>query len=240
MQTIQNTFMRHELKYTVTNEQRLQLSKAIEQYMNPDEFGKSTICNVYYDTPDMRMVRRSIDQPVYKEKLRLRCYGRASDDSAVFVELKKKYQEVVYKRRVSMPLTQAQEYLAGDIRPQKQNQIVSEIDYVLSRYEGISPAVYIAYDRTAYFGKEDAGFRVTFDENILWRDTELLLSSEIYGTPLIDGNQSLMEIKISSAMPLWLSHELSELGIYKFNFSKYGNAYKAISSNSAERRCNCA
>lgn len=232
--------MRYEMKYPVTIEQRLRLSKLIEQYMNPDEFGKSTVCNVYYDTKDMRMVRCSIEQPVYKEKLRLRSYGRASDESAVFVELKKKYQEVVNKRRVSMPMAQAEGYLAGEMRPKKQNQIVSEIDYVLSQYKGISPTVYIAYDRTAYFGREDEGFRITFDENILWRNTELCLSSEIFGAPLLDKNQSLMEIKISSAMPLWLSHALCELGIYKFSFSKYGNAYKAMSNNSAERKCNCA
>ena len=205
MQTIQNTFMRCEMKYLVTCEQRKALTKVIEQYMNPDEFGKSTICNVYYDTPDMRMVRHSIEQPVYKEKLRMRSYGRTSNDSCVFVELKKKYRDVVYKRRVSMSLSQAEGYLAGETNSPKYNQIVNEIDYILKEYKGIAPAMYVAYDRTAYFGKEDQGFRITFDENILWRETELSLSSEVYGKPLMDEGQSLLEVKISSAMPLWLS-----------------------------------
>lgn len=240
MQTIQNTFMRCEMKYLVTGEQRKALTKVIEQYMNPDEFGKSTICNVYYDTPDMRMVRHSIEQPVYKEKLRMRSYGRTSNDSCVYVELKKKYREVVYKRRVSMSQSQAEGYLAGDTNSPKYNQIVNEIDYILKEYKGIAPAMYVAYDRTAYFGKEDPGFRITFDENILWRETELSLSSEVYGKPLLDEGQSLLEIKISSAMPLWLSHTLCELGIYKFSFSKYGNAYKTLMNKTGERGCCCA
>jgi hypothetical protein len=240
MQTIQNTFMRYEIKYQVSSEQRRVLTKAIEQYMNPDEFGKSTICNVYYDTPDMRMVRHSIGQPVYKEKLRMRSYGRTSCDSSVFVEIKKKCQEVVYKRRVSMPQAQAEGYLAGAAKSPKHSQIVSEIDYILSEYKGIAPAVYVAYDRTAYFGKEDSGFRITFDENVLWRDTDLSLSAEVYGKPLLDAGQSLMEIKISSAMPLWLSHTLCELGIYKCSFSKYGNAYKAMLNKTGERGYCCA
>ncbi len=240
MKTIQNTFMRYEVKYLVTCEQRKTLTKVIEQYMNPDEFGKSTICNVYYDTPDMRMVRHSIEQPIYKEKLRMRSYGRTSNDSSVFVELKKKYQDVVFKRRVSMSLIQAEGYLAGETKSPKYNQIVSEIDYVLSEYKGIAPAMYVAYDRTAYFGKEDQGFRVTFDENILWRETDLSLSTEIFGKPLLNANQSLLEIKISSAMPLWLSHTLCELGIYKVNFSKYGNAYRSMVNKTGERGYFCA
>ena len=240
MKEIQNTFMRYEIKYLVSTEQRRAIMELVESYMKPDEFGKSTICNIYYDTPDMRLIRRSIDKPIYKEKLRLRSYGKASDDSKVFVELKKKYMEVVYKRRISMKEDQAEMYLSGRIEAPKQNQISSELDYFLSEYKDIGPAAFIAYDRIAFYGKDEPNFRITFDENILWRDYDLSLSSEIYGKALLQPNQNLMEIKIANAMPLWLTHKLSEMGIYKVSFSKYGNAYKAMMNKPAEGGYVCA
>ena len=240
MKTNQNTFMRYEIKYLVTAEQRRAIMEAVSQFMEPDEYGRSTICNIYYDTPDMRLVRRSIEKPVYKEKLRVRCYGTASADDKVFVELKKKYDDVVFKRRVSMKEEQAGKYLAGECNSPKQNQIVSEIDYFIAGYSGIAPAAYISYEREAYFANDDPNLRITLDDNILWRDYDLSLSKGAYGNPLLNPGQSLMEIKVSSAMPLWLTHLLSEQKIYKVNFSKYGNAYKAMTGKSREGGICCA
>lgn len=240
MKEIQNTFLRYEIKYLVSSEQRQAIMELVDNYMNPDEFGKSTICNIYYDTPDMRLIRRSIDKPIYKEKLRVRSYGSTTDDSKVFVELKKKYKDVVYKRRVSMKAEQAEKYISGEIESPKQNQISKELDYFLSEYKDIGPAAFISYERSAFFGKDDPNFRITFDENILWRDYDLNLSSEVYGNPLLKSEQSLMEVKIASAMPLWLSHKLCELGVYKTSFSKYGNAYKAMVNKSIDGGYVCA
>ena len=240
MKEIQNTFLRYEIKYLVSSEQRQAIMELVDNYMKPDEFGKSTICNIYYDTKDMRLIRRSNDKPIYKEKLRVRSYGSTSADSKVFVELKKKYMDVVYKRRVSMKAEQAEKYISREIESPKQNQISNELDYFLSEYKGIGPVAFIAYERSAFFGKDDPNFRVTFDENILWRDYDLSLSSEVYGNSLLKPEQSLMEIKIASAMPLWLSHKLCELGVYKTSFSKYGNAYKAMMNKTIEGGYVCA
>ena len=240
MKSDPNTFMRYEMKYLVTAEERTAIMEMVDRYMQPDEFGKSTICNIYYDTPDMRLIRRSIEKPVYKEKLRLRSYGLASEDGKVYVELKKKYDEVVFKRRVSMKYAQAEKYLAGECGCPKQNQIVSELDYFISKYKGLAPTAYIAYNRVAFFGRDEPDFRITFDDEILWRDYDLQLTKEAYGAPLLNPGQSLMEIKVASAMPLWLSHELSELGVFKVNFSKYGNAYKAMNGKTTQGGSCCA
>ena len=240
MKTNQNTFMRYEIKYLVTEQQRRAIMDTMSKYMEPDEYGRSTICNIYYDTPDMRLVRRSIEKPLYKEKLRVRCYGSASEDDKVFVELKKKYDEVVYKRRVSMREGEAEKYLAGKCECTKNNQIVSELDYFISEYKGIAPAAYIAYDREAFFAKDDPNLRITFDDSILWRDYDLSLTSGIYGKPLLNKGQSLMEIKVSSAMPLWLTHLLSEQRLFKVNFSKYGNAYKTMIGKTMDGGYCCA
>ncbi len=240
MKEIRNTFMRYELKYLVSDEQRARILELADKYIQPDEFGQSTICNIYYDTPDMRLVRRSLEKPVYKEKLRLRSYGRQTPEGKVFVELKKKYDDVVYKRRIAMPLNQAQAYLDGEAACSKENQITQELDYFLQSYPELAPAAYIAYDRQAFFGKDDPDFRVTFDSNILWRDTDLSLRAEAYGNALLKPGMNLMELKIAGAMPLWLAHELSAMGIYKVNFSKYGNAYKAMPSKITEGGRYCA
>ena len=240
MKAVQNTFMRYEMKYLVSAEQRWALMELMEKYMVPDEYGRSTICNVYYDTPDMRLVRRSIEKPVYKEKLRVRCYGSLPEGDRVFVELKKKYDEVVYKRRVSMSAEQAQDYIAGKCGAPKQNQIVSELDYFLSEYKNLIPAAFIGYEREAYFAKDDPNLRITFDDNLVWRDYDVCLCKGLCGKPLLMPNQSLMEIKVSTAFPLWLTNKLSELKIFKVNFSKYGNAYKAMMGMPQEGNINCA
>ena len=240
MKADRNTFMRYEMKYLVTAEQRKALSELMEQYMSLDEYGRSTICNIYYDTLDMRLVRRSIEKPIYKEKLRVRCYGALPEGGRVFVELKKKYDDVVFKRRVSMTGEQAEKYLAGSIDCPKQNQIVNEIDYFISEYKDLVPAAFVGYEREAFFAKDDPDLRITFDDNLVWRDYDLCLCNGFYGNSLLKPGQSLMEIKVSSAMPLWLTHKLAELRVFKVNFSKYGNAYKAMMGVPLEGAINCA
>lgn len=224
----QKKFERHEIKYLITNEQKEIIKNAVSEYMREDEHGHSEICNIYFDTPDMLLIRRSIEKPSYKEKLRIRSYGTATDNSNVFVELKKKYKDVVYKRRVDMPYDEAINYLLYNEEPEARCQITDEIDYFLSLYKNIQPAMYIAYERDAFYDKKDDSFRVTFDENILWRTSDLSLCSEMYGTPLLEENQVLMEVKAGLAMPLWFTKILTDNKIYKASFTKYGNAYKDL------------
>ena len=221
----QNTFKRYELKYLLTKEQKELVRKVMEPYMEPDAYGRSTICNVYLDTPDSLLIRRSLEKPVYKEKLRVRSYGTATQDSPVFVEIKKKYKSVVYKRRVSVAEKAAMDYFCKGIPLPKQNQITREIGYACELYQNLRPAVFLSYEREAFYGKEDSELRITFDENILWRDEDISLCSKPYGAPILQNGYSLMEVKIASAMPLWLAETLSEHMIFKTSFSKYGNAY---------------
>ena len=98
----QAVFKRYELKYMLTKEQYLRIMNGIEPYMKLDKYGRVTIRNLYFETDTYILIRRSIEKPVYKEKLRIRSYSRITGDDEVFVELKKKYKKVVYKRRVKM------------------------------------------------------------------------------------------------------------------------------------------
>ncbi len=225
----QMIFKRYELKYLITQEQKQLLLREMHHYVQQDSHGQSTILSLYFDTPDYLLIRRSIEKPKYKEKLRLRSYGVATGDTLVYMELKKKYDSVVYKRREAMPEKEAMDYSQSHIAP-RDTQIFREITYAMDSYTGLRPSMLLSYDREAYYAVDDHDFRITFDENVLWRDYDLDLCKGIYGEPCIGENLVLMEIKVASAIPLWLVHILNEQKIYKTSFSKYGTAYKAMQS----------
>ncbi len=221
----QDVFKRYELKYLLDRKQKERILCEAADRLEADRFGQSLVCNIYFDTPDHILARRSLESPVYKEKLRLRSYGRARDDSRVFLELKKKYKGVVYKRRIGVGEHAAMDHLLKGTPLGQQGQIVDEIDYFRHLYPDLAPKVYLSYEREAFCGRQAQDLRITFDEHILWRQENLSLCSEAYGTEILEPGEVLMEIKIASAMPLWLSRLLSELGIFKTSFSKYGRAY---------------
>lgn len=226
----QMIFKRYEIKYILTRTQMELIKKEMEKYMIADIHGKSTICSLYFDTPDYLLVRRSLEHPVYKEKLRLRSYGVAANDSMVFVELKKKYDSVVYKRRIGMTETEAEKYLLHG-KSVMDTQISREIDYFMQMYDGIRPSVLLSYQREAFYASDDHEFRITFDENILWRDYNLSLRDGIYGSSLLTKDSVLMEVKTAGSIPLWLVKLLSSNHIFKTTFSKYGTAYRTIYQN---------
>ena len=225
MAKYQAVFRRVEKKYVLTEERYDQLLEHLIPHMEFDEYGLHTICNIYYDTRQYELIRHSIEKPIYKEKLRLRSYGIPTKESDVFLEIKKKWKGVVYKRRSAMSLKSAVSFLEQKEIPSVNSQILREIAYFLSMYP-VEPKQFIAYDRIAMYGKEDSELRITFDANIRSRDEELSLAAGDYGSLLLPPGERIMEIKMTGAMPLWLAHTLSELSIFPTSFSKYGNLYK--------------
>ncbi len=223
---IQTVFKRYELKYLITPEQKERLLQAMEPYMSLDQYGRTTIRTLYFDTGDYRLIRRSIEKPTYKEKLRLRSYCTADPDTPVFVELKKKYKKVVYKRRLLLPEEEAMAWLTGKAPPD--SQIGREIDYFCKFYGDLRPRVYLSYEREAYYTREPSEFRVTFDQRVLCRQTDLSLTAEPGGTPLLPEGKLLMELKCPGGIPLWMVRVLSREKLYKTSFSKYGTAYQTI------------
>ena len=218
----QKIFERYELKFLVSEEQCKQLLADTADLICPDRYPTSTICNLYYDTPEGTLIRASLDHPVYKEKLRLRSYGVPDSTSKVFLELKKKYEDLVYKRRETFLLSSAEAFVK---RPEPFSQITREIEYVIDFYRNLQPAMAIFYDRHSYVGADDPSLRITFDRDILYRNYDLDLSRGIYGERALPVGNVLMEVKCADAMPLWLCRELSALGVKKTSFSKYGKAY---------------
>ena len=223
---IQSVFERYELKYLMTSKQYQLLKSIMEKYMEPDRFAKSTIRNIYFDTPDHLLIRRSIDKPLYKEKLRVRSYDLATAESEVFIEIKKKYDGVVYKRRMTMSEEMTMSYLCQGHGLASSSQISREVDYLMKFYQNIRPSIFLSYQREAFVGIEDNQFRMTFDEDILFRNYDLSLQKDTYGIPILEHDQVLLEVKTALGIPMWLNNFLSEQKIYKTSFSKYGNAYE--------------
>lgn len=229
-------FRRIEKKYLLDREQYERLADRLAPYLMPDKFAESKICNIYYDTYDDLLIRRSIEKPAYKEKLRLRSYGIPDEEDIVFLELKKKWQGVVYKRRTAMPLSAAERYLATGVRAQTGGQIEREMDYFLHFYQP-GPKLYLAYDRSAYVTRDVPAVRITFDREIRSRRERLSLAAGDDGERLFPEGQVLMEIKAPEALPVYLTHILAGCGIYATSFSKYGAIYCARQKRGDAEKC---
>ena len=216
---------RYELKYLLSPRQGDYLSRALEGRMRADAFGLTSIASLYYDTPDRRLIRASLEKPAFKEKLRLRSYGLAADASPVFLELKRKYDGVVYKRRVESTVPQVERFFQGDNSLGGSEQIQKELAFFRDFYGTLSPACLVVCDRTAYF-EPGGDLRLTIDCRPRYRMEDLTLTSSLDGLPLLDPGWTILEVKVQGAMPLWLSAALSEGQIFKSSFSKYGEAYR--------------
>ncbi|MBO4798777.1 MAG: polyphosphate polymerase domain-containing protein [Candidatus Methanomethylophilaceae archaeon] len=222
------TFKRYELKYLMDEEQAEAVQRALDSRMVPDRYPHSSVRSLYYDTDSFLLARRSIEKPLYKEKLRLRSYGKPEAGGSIFVELKKKYDSVVYKRRLEMPLGDALEWLSSPCADGPDTQIANEIGFLRTRYPGIHPAMMLTYDRDAYRSADGDDLRITVDRNILARLDGLDLASEPGGRRVLPEGYTLMEIKTMNGYPGWLGALLSESGLFRSPFTKYGNAYKEM------------
>ena len=225
-------FNRQEIKYLLSDDDKNALLEIIGTYMDSDPYNKDgkpyTICNLYLDTSSDELIIKSLEKPVYKEKIRLRSYGTAAATDTVYLESKKKFDGVVTKRRTAFLLKDAYKYIEDGTVPsfEKQNkQVMREIDYIMKMYK-LSPRVYISYDRLAYFEKNNSDFRLTIDRNIQTRRSDLRLEIPSYGEQLLPEGKWLLEAKAFKAFPLWFVRFLSNRKIYSTSFSKYGAEYK--------------
>ena len=253
------TFERKEVKYRLNAMQVRAIKQTLSAHMAPDEYGQTSITSVYYDTPNRDMISRSLEKPVYKEKLRLRTYGPRNTSAPVFVELKKKHEGIVYKRRIaaSEPAARllmvgvpyeraiyrhplADEALEAESHSAKSLQIAEEIAACVRRNGPVFPSMAILVERVAWAplldarGAEAEGVRITFDERIRYRDL-FVPAGKRASVPLLAAGEAIMEVKVPGAYPLWLVRALDDCGAYPTSFSKYGEAYLACEGKAAPK-----
>ena len=214
---------RYELKFYLNKAQLAYFNEKITEHMKLDKYGLTSIASLYYDTPDFRLINRSIEKPKYKEKLRLRSYGLASNDSKTFLEIKRKSEGIVYKRRISLLEKEADELIRTN-EAERKDQIGRELEAFLENYKKVEPKYLIIYDRMAYY-QDDTDLRVTVDMKPRYRTTDLNLHTSLEGTPLTDDGGAILEIKVQHSIPLWLTKILTEGKIYQTSFSKVGTAH---------------
>lgn len=228
MAKLKHIFKRKEKKYPISLKQYNKLRTLMTEHTEEDQYGLHTINSLYYDTDDYQLIQKSIDKPKYKEKFRVRVYGEANAESMSFLEIKKKFKGVVYKRRLSLPYNHVDQFLTArdeeTFEKPVEKQIASEIDWLFTRLP-LKPKVLVAYDRIAMFGKEDPDFRITFDFNIRYRLDELDLRNGSYGARVAPEMDVLMEVKALGSYPIWFAEFLSELEIYPSSFSKFAQVY---------------
>ena len=225
---------RYELKYLLDRGQTAFLVSCLNGRMEPDRYGLTSIASLYYDTPDFRLIRASLEKPAFKEKIRLRSYGIATEESPVFLELKRKASGIVYKRRVQATLPEVRRFFAGENGLFDDRQIGRELEWFRDCYDPLRPACLIIYDRVAYY-EPGGDLRLTIDFNPRYRTETMNLTSSMDGIPLRPEGDTILEIKVQGAMPLWLTAILDAGQIYKSSFSKYGEAYSREAAVQAAR-----
>lgn len=252
MNTFADVFERKEVKYRISRRQYRMLRAAFGERMQEDSFGRSLVTSRYFDTEERSLIARSLEKPLYKEKLRVRTYG--TDADRAFVELKKKFKGIVYKRRIAMTPRSAERFLGGlpydealacargdesarDIEPTiRSTQIAHEIEAFMDRWDALTPSMDIAVDRIALASAEtdeEPAVRITFDRSVFYRDPRML---DAGWTELLNPGEAIMEIKVIGSYPLWLVRALDAVEAYPTSFSKYGEAYRRIKGMGAEGR----
>ncbi|WP_251197548.1 polyphosphate polymerase domain-containing protein [Anaerotardibacter muris] len=256
MTSYADVFKRKEMKYRLNAVQRASLESEIARHMELGEFAHSTIRSLYYDTPDFALIERSLDKPLYKEKLRLRTYGTPDLRAQAFVELKKKFKGVVYKRRVGPSLAAAQAFLAGmpyeqacatyplaspEVQAQalcpRSLQIAREIAFTMERNANLEPSTLIECSRVAYADPEGGELRITFDADLACVPNAQTIDTAAARVPFFNEPISIMEVKNAGPLPAWLIDALDRAKAYPQSFSKYGYAYMNLLDHRKGDKC---
>lgn len=245
-----DTFERKEIKYLLTPMQYIQFRALAEGHLAPAEYHESTVTSVYYDTPDDVLINRSIAGGKYKEKLRVRAYGtdKPAADTPVFIEIKKKFKGITYKRRVNCTKAAADAFLGGmdyeqaigtwplaDAQAQEgahsrvSLQIAGEIAWMRDHYEGLAPRMNVLTHRLSFVDADNPELRITFDADARWQKVGDACEQAMFAN-----DERILEVKCAQAYPMWLVAVLNECGVRPQSVSKYGRAYQASLATTRE------
>lgn len=233
----QKTFDRIEKKCLITEIQKEQMLEAIQEHMHKDHYFESDVFNIYFDTENFDLIIQSIEQPMFKEKLRARSYGGFDK---VFFEIKTKLcgkeNNVGYKRRVRITKRDYNKLVKENLHVldfMKKNadspndyRVAREVDYLIDLFN-LKPKILVFYLRQSWQG--DDGLRITFDENLKYRTDHVDFSKRKTDKNYFEDEKNIiMEIKAHSVLPLWLVRKLSQERIFPQQFSKVGKIYQKI------------
>ncbi len=236
------TPQRYELKYIIRREQQQEILADLLPYVVPDghgdELGSYTITSLYYDTADFKAYWDKIEGHRFRRKVRLRVYGAGpvTPETACFVEIKQRLNNMVQKKRTLLPYAQATDmdtYDALDNEhginptgttedPAKQ-AVLQEVQYLYQQLH-LQPACIVRYNRIAFNGRDaNPDLRITFDTELRSRvhDLSLLSTGFADNSYFLPPLWAIMEIKVNRTAPYWLAQVLRAHGVTAHRFSKY-------------------
>ncbi|MBL6537884.1 polyphosphate polymerase domain-containing protein [Streptococcus suis] len=236
---VETKFKRIETKYILDCKQLAAVLDDFKNHLVEDDYPTSTISNIYFDTPSYQMIQDSAERLWKREKIRMRTYDAyPTEDSQVFLEIKKKENGVGLKDRLTSRPKSVLDFIHHSIVDETITNptLLETMAELRARYGKIEPMMYIYYDRFSMKGIEDKKVRVTIDQNILYRPYDVSLFAGKYGYPLLDENQVIMEIKVPEVYPTWLQAIIDKYGLERVSFSKYGTAHTKLVEELAEEK----
>jgi VTC domain len=223
-------FNRFELKYILPVAQCARLIDELKEQMVPDRHGGSggySVVTLYYDSPDHECFWAKIEGLKYRRKVRLRIYpdadlGQVAEGA---VEIKQRINKTVQKRRLALPLDQAEALCSGTLDlaglDAQDAQVAREV-LVLRDFLDLRPTAVTAYWRRAFEGQgENAGLRVTFDTHVAARMHALRVNETALNRLILPDEWCIMEVKADDRFPQWVASLLARHGCQLARVSKY-------------------
>lgn len=234
--------LRYERKYLVPNYQLAALRERVLTFVKPDKyalydhniFPEYTVRSIYFDTPSLSSLFDKNEGYKDRKKLRVRGYNNQNEHSKVFLEIKRKNGDRIFKNRSLIPfksLNKILEFGLGEkitenLDKSNQKEDAIKFLYQMNRYHQ-TPVNLVVYEREPYYGKFDKGTRITFDKNI--RSKRYPNLSELYSDfdlNYVWKEHFILEIKYFYApMPIWAKSIVNEFKLQSAPLSKYVEGY---------------
>lgn len=234
--------LRYERKYLVSNHKLESLRERILTFVKPDIFAnykeksypEYTVRSIYFDTPNMTSLLDKNEGVKERKKLRVRGYNKQTENSKVFLEVKRKTGNRIFKNRSLIPFSALHKTIEFGLNQDmekmleksRQKEDAIKFLYQKNRYFQ-SPVNLVVYEREPYHGKFDHGTRITLDKNIrskLHPNLEDLFSD--FDLKYIWEEHFILEIKyFDPPMPLWAKSIVQEFKLQSEALSKYVEGY---------------
>lgn len=223
-------FNRYELKYILPVSQCARIIDELKHQIPPDSHGGERgypLVSLYYDSPQLDCFWAKIEGIRFRRKVRLRIYP-GEDITKVTrgaIEIKQRINKTVQKRRLELPLEQAERLCAGQLDivglDEMDAQVAHEVTY-LSRMLSLQPTAITAYWRRAFEGQEEnAGVRVTFDTLVAARIHALSVNAPAVNRLILPADYGIMEVKADDRVPEWATSLLARHDCQLNRVSKY-------------------
>ncbi len=231
--------LRYEHKYYISDDQVDKLREMVSCFTKLDSYADSlpgkeyTVRSIYFDSPDFECYTTKIDGIKNRKKLRLRGYNEESDDSTVFLEIKRKYEVPLFKHRAPVPFNDALKLFKGGqaeelVRNTKKfNHAVDDTKRFFYQMHTMhmKPVITVIYEREPFLSRiddQDNNLRITIDKNL--RSVAYPALDELYDEKHIRyaiKGYTILEVKFNKYCPSWVKPILANFHLHRESASKY-------------------